>query len=67
MSMDFSECTRTALPGNGPGIPGFGEGAKWLTTRYLGMSVGSGCAGAGHGGELQKIATVHSDKIAQLL
>src|ERR1039458_3626225 len=38
-STDFSECTRTALPANGPGIPGFGEGAKRLTTRYLGISV----------------------------
>src|SRR5258708_2267863 len=36
---DLSECTRTALPANGPGIPGFGDGAKRLTTRDLGISL----------------------------
>ena len=39
VSTDFLECTRTARPAKGPGIPGFGEGAKRLTTWYLGISL----------------------------
>src|SRR5689334_19331688 len=33
LSMHFSECTRTTLPGYGPGIPGEPERGNGVTTR----------------------------------
>jgi hypothetical protein len=33
LSMHFSECTRTTLPGYGPGMPGEAERENGVTTR----------------------------------
>jgi hypothetical protein len=53
--------------GEGPGHSGFSRRRKATHDAVFGDVDGSGCASARHCGELQKIATVHSLKLPQLL